>query len=81
LLFRDEAKKATVVHKYKSAGMKEYKEGEREMLRYSDERECSFIDDDNEIFKKMFAFTRTAICVEMAVPLVVVTVTLILVLT
>jgi hypothetical protein len=81
LMFRDERKKATVVHKYKSAGMKKYNEGDIEILRYSDAREFSFIADDNIIFKKMFAFTRRMICIELSVPLVVITVSIILLLT
>ncbi|MDR0992165.1 MAG: hypothetical protein LBL87_04610 [Ruminococcus sp.] len=71
LLFRDERKKATVVHKYKSAGMKKYKTGETEVLCYSDERDFSLIPDDNPIYKKMFVFTRAAICGVMAVPIII----------
>jgi hypothetical protein len=71
LMFRDEGKKATVVHKYKSAGMKEYKEGETEVLCYDDIREFSLIPDDNPIYKKMFRFTKAAIIGVMAVPIVI----------
>jgi hypothetical protein len=78
LMFRDESNKATIVHKYKSAGMKDYTEGNSETIRYSDAREFSFIADDNVIFKKMFGFTKIAIFVEMAVPLAIVTVSIIL---
>jgi hypothetical protein len=81
LMFRDERNKATIVHKYKTAGMKTYKEGETENIRYSDAREFSFIAEDNNIFKKMYRFTRIAVTVELAIPLVIVLVSIILLLT
>jgi hypothetical protein len=71
LLFRDENNKATIVHKYKSSGMKKYTVGEHERIRYSDEREFSLIPDDNPYFKKMFRFARISVCAVMAIPLAI----------
>jgi hypothetical protein len=81
LMFRDEPNKATVVHKYKSCGLKEYTAGQTETLIYSDEREFSLIADDNPYYLKMFRFTRLAVTFVMLVPLIAVTVALILILT
>jgi hypothetical protein len=80
LMFRDEGKRATVVHKYKSAGMKKYKSGETEVLCYDDAREFSLIPDDNPIYRKMFIFTRAAIIGVMAVPIIIMACLLVIIL-
>jgi hypothetical protein len=81
LMFRDEPHKATIVHKYKSSGLKKYKVGEYETICYSDECEFSLIADDNPYLAKIIRFTKFSICIVMLVPLIAVSVALILMLT
>ncbi|MDR0947754.1 MAG: hypothetical protein LBM87_08490 [Ruminococcus sp.] len=80
LMFRDEDKKATYVHKYKSVGLHKYEINEKLTVLYDDAGEICIVPDDCDDFLKMFNLTKWGIIAIFAVPILLLTAILIILL-
>jgi hypothetical protein len=80
LMFRDEDKKATYVHKYKTFGLHKYELNEKLTVLYDDAGEICIVPDDCEDFLRMFNLTKWGIAAIFAVPILLLTVILIILL-
>jgi hypothetical protein len=70
IMFRNKDDNATIIHKYKSSGLRKYTRGDTIQVYYSERDDFFMIADDNEIFKKMFDTARLCIILTLAVPIV-----------
>jgi hypothetical protein len=78
LIFRNIENNATIIHKYKSFGMRKYDTGEAVHLLYNEPEDKYFVADDNEYYKKMFDTARNSIIITLVIPIVMMVVVLLL---
>ncbi|MDR0944194.1 MAG: hypothetical protein LBM41_06640 [Ruminococcus sp.] len=78
LIFRNAENNATIIHKYKSFGLRKYDAGEVVQLLYLETEDKYFIADDNEYYKKMFDTARNSMILTLIIPIVMMIVAMLL---
>jgi hypothetical protein len=70
LIFRNAENNATIIHKYKSFGLRKFDPGDMIQLFYNEADDKYFVADDNEYLKKMFDTARNSIICTLIIPII-----------